>query len=344
MHPGSGVASEPMPAQIVPMLAKLAPLPARQSDYAFEYMWDGVRALCYFDGDILRLESRNRRDITARYPELQPLREALRGRRAVLDGEIVALDERGRISFGLLQARMHLENEAAIAALAEQSPVVYMLFDLLYLDARSTMQLEYEERRALFEHLRLEGECWRTPPYHVGAGSAMLEVGRQHAIEGIVAKRLGSLYEPGRRSGAWRKTRLLQRQEFVIGGWLPEKGRRAVGALLVGYYPEPGRARATARLRYAGEVGTGVAEGDRVRLTARLRERARETTPFDHGSAVPQARYVRPELVAEIEFRGWTHHGTLRQPSFKGLRTDKDPRQVVRETLEAPHEAKEGAS
>ncbi len=344
MRSAKATAVNVMPAHVLPMLAKLAPLPARESDYAFEYKWDGVRAICHYDGETLRLESRNLRDITARYPEIQPLGEALRGRPAILDGEIVALDKRGRPSFGLLQPRMHLDNEAAIAALAKEHPVVYMLFDVLYLDQRNTMDLEYEERRALLQHLQLEAECWRTPPHYVGAGLAMLRVGREHGLEGVVAKRLGSRYESGRRSGAWRKTRLLQRQEFVIGGWLPEKNRKVIGALLVGYYPRRLRSRSTTLLRYAGKVGTGFTEEERARLTSLLRELGRKDSPFEETAAVPQARYVAPDLVAEIEFREWTQHGTLRQPSFKGLRTDKDPREVMKESLEEEDAAEEKGS
>ncbi len=323
-----------MPAHVLPMLAKLAPLPARESDYAFEYKWDGVRAICHFDGQTIRFESRNLHDITARYPELQPLGARLKGRAAILDGEIVALDARGRPSFELLQPRMHLEQETTITALASEQPVVYMIFDLLYLDKQSTMNLTYEARRALLLQLQLEAECWRTPLHYVGAGSAMLRVGGEYGLEGVIAKRLGSRYEPGRRSGAWRKTRLLQRQEFVIGGWLPEKNRRVVGALLLGYYPHRLRSGEKSLLRYAGKVGTGFSEEERARLTALLRERDREDSPFKEMETVPAAHYVTPDLVVEIEFREWTQHGTLRQPSFKGVRTDKDPREVVKESLE----------
>jgi bifunctional non-homologous end joining protein LigD len=277
----------------------------------------------------VHIESRNLLDITPRYPELQPLGRALGDRPAILDGEIVALDGKGRPDFGLLQHRMHLASESTIARLAREHAVVYMLFDLLYLDDRSTMALPYQERRGLLEGLGLEAHSWRTPPCHVGAGTEMLESARAHGVEGVVAKKLGSAYEPGRRSGAWLKTKLLRGQEFVVGGWLAAKGRSVVGALLLGYY---GGAGGQAKLIYAGKVGTGFSEDDRGMLTRLLRSHARDTSPFQAGEEIPrEANWVDPKVVVEVRFLEWTHHDTVRHPSYKGVRDDKDPRQVIRE-------------
>ena len=315
-----------MPTHIPPMLALLSPLPARQQEYAFEYKWDGVRAIYYWNTRSVRIESRNLLDITPRYPELQPLGRGLADRSAILDGEIVALDEKGRPDFGLLQHRMHLVSDPTIARLAAERPVVYMLFDLLYLDGSSTMALPYEERRGLLESLGLEAHSWRTPPYHVGAGAKMLESGRAHGVEGIVAKKLGSAYEPGLRSGAWLKTKLLRGQEFVVGGWLAEKGRTVVGALLLGYYS------GDARFTYAGKVGTGFSENDRAMLTRLLRRHAREGSPFEAGDDIPrEANWVNPEVVVQVQFLEWTRHDAVRHPSYKGVRDDRDPRHVIKE-------------
>ena len=157
----------------------------------------------------------------------------------------------------------------------------------------------------------------------------MLEVGRANGIEGVVAKRLGSVYEQGRRSGAWRKTKSLHRQEFVVGGWLPEKGRRVVGALLLGYYTRPDRAGQ--QLVYAGKIGTGFTEETRELLTRLLTHRARPTSPFDTRGVPRDASWVEPDTVVEVEFLAFTHLGTLRQGSYKGVRDDKNPRDVFRE-------------
>ena len=166
---------EPMPDRIVPMLATLADLPAKDEGWAYEIKWDGVRAVAYVEGGRVRLTSRNLRDVTSQYLELRALGRALGAREVILDGEIVAFDENGQPSFGLLQRRMHVGSESAVRRLMKTLPVVYIVFDLLYLDGHSTMALPYEERRRLLEDLELSGAHWQTPAYHVGEGRALLE-------------------------------------------------------------------------------------------------------------------------------------------------------------------------
>jgi bifunctional non-homologous end joining protein LigD len=248
----------------------------------------------------------------------------------VLDGELVTFDEQGRPSFQRLQRRMHLAAEAEIRRRATEIPVVYIVFDLLYLDGRTLMSLPYEERRAALEGLGLEGDAWQTPAYHRGDGAALLEASKERGLEGIVAKRLGSSYVPGRRSRDWLKVKNVRGQEVVIGGWLPGKGRREgeLGALLVGYYDDDD---GEPRLRYAGKVGTGFAEADLRMLRERLGPLERESSPFDGRQPQKGARFVDPELVAQVEFTEWTNAGTLRHPSYQGLRDDKAPADVVRE-------------
>jgi bifunctional non-homologous end joining protein LigD len=328
-----------MPTDLRPMLAIERTRPPGDEGWGFEIKWDGVRALAHSDGDGgLRIESRRGEDITARYPELTALGVALDGHQAVLDGEIVAFDENDRPSFQRLQLRMGLTSELTIQRRVPQTPVTYVAFDLLYLDGRPTIELPYLERRRLLEGLALDGPHWQTPAHHVGEGEALLEAARARDLEGVVAKRLDSPYRPGRRSGEWIKVRNWRRQEFVIGGFMPGEGGRSgrVGSLLVGYHDStPSEAQSLERpplLIYSGGVGSGFTNDEIERLTRMLTARSRETTPFDVGAPKrPGARFCEPELVCEVQFSEWTHEGTLRQPSYKGLRDDKDPREVIRE-------------
>jgi bifunctional non-homologous end joining protein LigD len=315
------------------MLATLsATLPLNLNDYGFEYKWDGVRALCYWDGRTLRLESRNQLDITRRYPELHVLADALGSRPAILDGEIVALDEHDRPSFPLLQNRMHVNDPGAIKRLVNEVPVRYLVFDLLYLDGKSVMERSYVHRRDLLEQLTLVGPSWQVPPAHVGEGAAMLQAAREQQLEGIVAKHVDSTYQPGRRSPDWLKIKVIARQEFVIGGWVPEGGHNTsrIGSILLGYYePAPGgRGKA---LRFAGGVGTGFNDRWHRTLSTTLKPLTRATSPFVDPVPKRDAIFVEPILVAEIEYRRWPAGGMVHQGAFKGLRMDKDARKVVRE-------------
>jgi bifunctional non-homologous end joining protein LigD len=326
---------EPMPEHVEPMKATLATLPDDEEAYGYEIKWDGVRAIAHCSGGRVRLESRNLREITDQYPEVRALGRQLGAQDAILDGELVAIDEHGRPSFQRLQRRMHLTSEPVIRRRTRDVPVTYMLFDVLYLDGRSTMALPYEERRERIEELGLEGPSWQVPAYHRGEGRALLAASREQDLEGIVAKRLDSPYVPGRRSAAWLKVKNVRAQEIVIGGWLPGKGRREemIGALLAGYYyDEDGEAV----LRYAGKVGTGFTEEDLRRLAERLEPLRRAESPFTGRQPPRDANFVEPRLVADVEFNEWTTAGTLRHPSFKGLRDDKDPVDVVREEPRAP--------
>jgi bifunctional non-homologous end joining protein LigD len=324
MDPPADPGEDPMPEHVVPMMARLADLPRNDKDYGFEIKWDGVRTVAYVEGGRVRLESRTLRDVTRQYPELRKLGREMGSRRAVLDGEIVALDEQGRPSFQRLQPRMHVTSESTIRRLVSATPVVYMIFDVLWLEGHTTMPLPYTERRARLEALDLNGDSWRTPAHHVGDGTAMFEASKQQDLEGVVAKRLDSRYEPGSRSGAWLKIKNKLSQELVIGGWLPGEGARGntLGSLAVGYYED-------AHLRYAGNVGTGFTQRTLADLLAELQKRERPDSPFEGRQPPKATRFVEPELVAEVEFRGWTKTRTLRQPSFKGLRDDKNARDVI---------------
>ena len=331
MDPPADPGAEPMPEALVPMLAKAGPLP-RAGDWAYELKWDGVRALVSSEPGRIRIESRNGRDITASYPELRALNRALSHHRAILDGEIVAFDEDGRPSFGRLQQRMHLTNESQVRRRAQEVPVVLVLFDLLWLDGHSLMHLPYDERRARLEALELTGPNWQTPAAHHGDGAALLEATARQGLEGLIAKRRDSPYEPGRRSGAWIKVKNVNRQEVVIAGWLPGEGRRAsrIGALVVGVHDETDP---PSPLRYAGRVGTGFTDRTLDELRERLEPLRTDHSPFGHHpQGLPRnVQWVTPSLLAEVEYGEWTSDGLLRHPSFKGLRADKDPADVVRE-------------
>lgn len=321
-----------MPAEIDPMLAVHGELPQKPNDYAFEYKWDGVRAVAFWDGRRLKLHSRNRLDITRRYPELMDLGEALGKKPTILDGEIVALDENNRPSFPRLQRRMHAEGTERIARLSKEVPAWYVLFDVLWADGRSTMDMPYTERRRILEELTVSGPSWQITPAHVGQGEAMLRAAERNGLEGLVAKRLDSVYEPGRRSPAWLKIKVVFGQEFVVGGWVPEKGLHhdRVGTLLVGYYECPAKGK-PARLRYAGGVGTGYTAALHSMLTRALAARRTDVNPFAGPVPKKDSIFVKPELVAEVEYRRWPEGGMIQQASFKGLRTDKEAKSVVKE-------------
>jgi bifunctional non-homologous end joining protein LigD len=320
---------ERMPISVAPMLATLSlNLPADPQHYSFEFKWDGVRALMHWDGRSMTIRSRNQLDITRRYPELHSLKDALEDHRVVLDGEIIAVDEDDRPSFPLLQQRMHVEGPAAIARLVKQVPVHYVLFDLLYLDGRSLTPLPLTRRRELLEELTLLGPNWRVSPAIVGDGEPMLETAKLHQLEGVVAKRLDSVYEPGRRSPAWKKIKLVNREEFVVGGWTTEEGSpRNVGALHLGYYERPG----APKMRYAGGVGSGFKARDLDALGRILKQLSTTTNPFSDPLPRRDIHFVKPSLVIEVEYRRWPAGGRIQQGAFKGVRTDKAAAEVVRE-------------
>jgi bifunctional non-homologous end joining protein LigD len=318
-----------LPELVEPMLASPGTLPPDDEDeqWAYEFKWDGVRALARVEGGRLQLFSRKGNDITVTYPELRKLGEELGSTQVWLDGEIVAM-ENGRPSFPALQQRMHVQNDRQARNLANAVPVTYLVFDVLYLDGRSCMDLPYSERRQLLDGLELRGPNWNTSPSYVAEGAALVATAREQELEGVVAKRVTSRYFPGRRTPDWIKIKELTTIEVLIGGWRPGEGRRSgtIGSLMLGVPTDAG-------LRYVGQVGTGWTDKALTALAARLQPLEQRTSPFTDVPAdrAKGAHWLSPELVGEVEFRNWTPDGRLRAASWRGLREDLAPADLERE-------------
>jgi bifunctional non-homologous end joining protein LigD len=300
-----------------PMLATPGGMPRTAGEWAFEVKWDGHRVMSYLDGaGGLRVLSRNGHDITDRLPELAELLDLLPHRSAVLDGEVVVLDEHGRPDFGRLQERMAPRRPGKpIRPGKAVSPVTLMVFDVLLLDGDPTVGMSYRGRREVLETLSLDGERVVCPP--VWPGSASREAvawTRAQGLEGVIAKRLSSTYAPGSRTPDWIKIKHTRSVDVRIGGWVPTG--TTVKSLLLGV-PDGGG------LRYVGKVGTGFGEAERKVLAGLLERFAVDASPFTSGvgpDRVDPIRWVRPELAAEVEYLSYTTAGLLRQPIWKGLR------------------------
>jgi bifunctional non-homologous end joining protein LigD len=320
----------PLPAGVRPMLAVTGPVPRDPANWALEMKWDGVRALASIERGQVRLMSRTERDITVAYPELARLGSAVTHKQLLLDGEIVVFGDEGWPEFEALQPRMHVTSAAQAAMLAGQTPVTYLIFDLLQLDGRPLTGLPYVDRRALLDELALAGPYWQTPPSFPGEDFAAVQgVSLEHHMEGVVAKRLDSVYTPGIRTDHWRKIKNVRRQEAVVAGYKPGQGNRTgqVGSLLIGVHDESG-------LIYAGHVGTGFTVETLRMLGDTLRPLRRPDSPFD-GPVPPEharpAVWVEPRLVIDVTFDRWTRAGRMRAPVYKGLRDDIHPGDVIRE-------------
>lgn len=317
-----------------PMLAMLVPkLPTVQSAYAFEFKWDGMRALARCANGQTSLLTRNGIDATARFPELASLARTLK-HDAILDGEIVAMDDENNPSFARLQQRMHVSDPTRARLLAKEVPVHFIVFDVLSLKGKSVIDEPWSVRRALLEKLKLKGVSWELSPAVIGRGEKLFATAQKHQLEGIVAKKLDSVYELGERSPHWLKIKLVQRQEMVVGGWTSERGSPgALGSLLVGYYDSKGGQR---KLHFAGGVGTGFNNQTAGTLLKTIKKFETDTSPF--AEPVPRGarssrdiHFTKPKLVIEVEYRRWPVGGMMQQSAFKGTRIDKRAAEVVRE-------------
>ncbi len=311
-----------MPSVIEPMLATLVNKPFVDADWIFETKWDGVRAVCFIEDGKMRLVSRSQQDITFRYPELQDISKSVRADRAILDGEIVVLDEKGVARFQLLQQRIGVVEEADIRERAQQHQAIYYVFDLLHYDDYNLMPADLIDRKKLLKAILKTGRSIQFSRHTVRDGVKALKAAERKRIEGIVAKHKRSPYVQ-RRSSRWLKIKIMLRQEVVIGGYTEPKGsRQYLGALVVGLY------RGT-ELHYVGNVGGGFNRKSLKQLYDLLQKYKTKRSPFADG-APPNERvqWVEPKLVGEVKFAEWTSDQRMRMPIFMGLRDDKDPKQV----------------
>lgn len=324
-----GVKKAPMSHHLEPMLATLGDAPPAGTGWLYEVKWDGVRALCYLDKGKLRIESRNGNRCEDQYPELGALVAAVDAKQAILDGEIAVLDANGISHFNLIQHRIGVKG-SSVPTVAAEYPARIFLFDLLYLDGYDLRDVPLVQRKQQLARIIREDGYVRLSASFDSTGEKMLEAARTLGLEGVVAKREASRYEDGRRSKAWLKLKIVSTQELVIAGFT--KGEREYfGALVLGVYEGD-------KLRHAGQVGTGFDQRMMKQIHARLEPLITRDCPLTPRPKLKEVTWVRPELVCEVKFHEWTGDGVLRAPVFLGLREDKSPREVVRETPTPPAE------
>ncbi len=323
----AGNATSVMPKIITPMLAELGKgKPPEGGDWVYEIKWDGVRAICFIEAGKLRMISRNGNVIDKQYPELSILPHHLRARSAIVDGEIAALDKKGRPSFELLQSRMHVADASAIARLARSHPVVFYAFDLLYLDGRDLRAVPLIERKKLLKDILQADETIRYSEHFATSGTELLAAAKEQGLEGVVGKRAQSRYE-SRRSSDWMKWKVVDSADFVICGYT-EGDRHGLGALVLGTRSAGGK------LTWAGNVGTGFDAKTVKTLFAKLEPLVVKESPLEPARGLPRkVVWTKPELICEVRFANWTEEGRLRAPVFLGLREDLDPPSAPRVTL-----------
>ncbi len=314
------VKADPLPREPSPMLATLVDEPFDNPAWLFEVKWDGYRAIADVDADgNFTLKSRNGLDLLKRFKGIGPIGSAFRSLPVIVDGEICAIDERGRSSFQALQQADAMTNGKP------RTPLTFVAFDLLYADGRDLRTLPLEERKAKLEALIVPDHGVMFSKHIVGRGKEFFALAQRESLEGVIAKKRDSPYRMTR-SRDWLKIKAKHEEEFVIGGWTEPKGSRSdFGALLLGYYEGE-------KLVFSGQVGTGFNQKLLRSIGAELRKRERKTSPFAELPKInPPAHFISPELVAQIAFAEWTDEGLLRQPVFLGLRADKPAREVTRE-------------
>ncbi|MEO8570381.1 MAG: DNA ligase D [Chloroflexota bacterium] len=335
----AGAVKAPMPPYIEPMLATLASTPFSNPDWLYEIKWDGFRVQAVVDGGKVKTWTRGLKDAETYFPRLLSPASWIDAKQAIVDGEVVALDDDGRPDFPLLQTKL---------GTAGAPGIVYQVFDLLYLDGRLLIGVQLEDRKRLLRSVLREHPRVRYAAHVVGEGESFYEAAKASELEGIIAKLRRSRYEPGKRTKAWLKLKVRPEQELVIGGWTPGQGNaRDLGALVAGYYED-------GKLQFAGKVGAGFSASIRKELLARLKPLAVDEPPFDDpppkdykgrwGGDLGAVTWVKPELVMRAELGGWTRDGVVRQSAYKGLEPGRDPKTVRRETAVATTSAIKAAA
>lgn len=345
----SGAVEAPLPGFIPPMLATSVDAPFSDDDWLFEMKLDGYRVEAVVANGTVRLWTRNHNDAAHYFPELAATRPTwISATNAIVDGEVVALDEHGNADFSLLQDRTGLKGLGAARGDRRgasrpadpdrpPAPLVYRVFDLLYLDGRSLLGVALEDRKRLLRRVLRDTDRVRYLSHIETDGEALFDAAREHGVEGIIAKLRGSTYDPGKRTRAWLKMKIRREQELVVVGFELGQGSHArLGSLLVATFED-------GAFRYAGEVGSGLSSATRTQLRARLDELAIEDPPVADPPPIRGVHWVEPRVVIRAEFAEWTSDGLLRQAAFKGLEPDRDPRRVTREKAIDAKRARESA-
>jgi len=319
----------PMPSAIRPMLASITEKPFDDPNWLFEIKWDGYRAVSFIENGNVRLVSRNQNDLTPRYPELRDLPKYIKAQSAVLDGEVVVLDEQGRSSFSLMQQRTGIRTHGRQASPRHDLPILYYVFDLIYLDGYDLRRVTLQERKRVLKEILTTGEIVRYSDHYPGEqGRALFDVAKQKGLEGILAKKRNGCYEE-RRTSEWLKIKITQTIDCVVGGYTdPEGTRQYFGSLVLGLYKDQ------KKLIHVGQAGTGFNHATLKQIHAALKEIESDKNPFSAPVDAKKVHWVKPVRVAEVKFSEWTHETDegglkLRAPVFLGLREDKNPEECT---------------
>ncbi len=327
-EPLKGAAKRDMLLSVRPMLAVSTDEPFNDKDWLFEIKWDGYRAVSFIQNGKVRLVSRNQNDLTAQFSELEILPSHVKATTAILDGEVVALDDEGRASFSLMQQRTGFRKYGQRVAGERGIPIVYYVFDLIYVDGFDRRKVSLEDRKAVLQKILKSDDRIRFSDHYPEQGLALFEVAKQKGLEGIVAKKRQSCYEE-RRTREWLKIKITKTLDAVVGGYTePEGSRKYFGSIVLGLYNDKGQ------LIHVGQAGTGFDQKLLKSVYDVLKEREVAKSPFHGVVDAKKVHWVKPELVAEIKFGEWTHETSggglkLRAPVFMGMREDKDPKECV---------------